>query len=94
MEFDTEDLQGLTLTKCEVMFSRIGVQLEVPKIQTFSGKNEITEKMFDGVHCRQCNGTGFIKRSGYKESCPMCGGSGNLIARITVEWIPDNKIEK
>lgn len=66
----------------------VDLKISIPKIQTFAGKNEITQKIVYGIKCRQCQGTGFIKEENNNESCSMCGGSGEIAARIFVEWIP------
>lgn len=68
--------------------SGVDLKISIPKIQTFAGKNEVTQKIVYGIKCRQCDGTGFINEGNNKELCPMCGGSGEIAARVFVEWIP------
>lgn len=82
------------LEKKDLSNSELHINIPIPEFQRFAEKNEVTEMASGGITCRQCNGTGFITSDYSKESCPMCGGSGEVAAKITVEWIPNIPVRK
>lgn len=46
-----------------------------------------------GFKCEYCQGNGYHwvaweSREPFKKTCPVCGGSGTLDAKVTVEWTP------
>lgn len=52
-----------------------------------------------GHKCCYCQGNGYFwgrddVSEAVKEPCPMCGGSGELDAIVTVEWRKGRKGEK
>ena len=52
---------------------------------------------FGGFPCSYCHGNGWFwgteegSREDVHVSCPVCGGSGELDAIITVDWKPSSK---
>ena len=49
-----------------------------------------------GHRCPYCQGNGYLWQEDelqepYKEVCPICGGSGELDAVVTVEWKKSEK---
>lgn len=53
---------------------------------------------FTGYACGICQGNGYILdpdiiTERVKQPCPSCGGTGNIKAVVTVDWIPDGEIK-
>lgn len=42
----------------------------------------------DAIPCNYCKGSGFFwnREDENKTNCPLCGGSGEVKAIITIEW--------
>lgn len=70
------------------------ILLEVPEVIL-----EDTPDTYDvgGFICPECNGTGEVWRQDcddsdgwpdgwVKKPCPVCGGSGKIMAEVTVNW--------
>ena len=70
-------------------FYSIDINIPIPEVQTFSGKNETKVFTTTVQTCRQCKGTGHLDDEYNNDPCPMCSGSGEIYARITVEWLPN-----
>ena len=72
---------------------RTSIEIESPKIGL-----EAERVSMGGFVCNECNGTGFIltdkRRSLVNMKCPVCGGSGELHADITVEWRKSDKTKQ
>lgn len=77
--------------------SRIKKQLEIcPPAYMCKGPNR-ENFVSTGHKCGYCKGNGWFwgteegSREDVHVSCPVCGGSGELDAIITVDWKPSNK---
>lgn len=59
--------------------------------------NNMTEHLESiGHRCEYCQGNGYFwdedaLRKRYKEPCPVCNGSGELDAKVTIEWRSKSK---
>jgi excinuclease UvrABC ATPase subunit len=77
--------------------SRIKKQLEIcPPAYMCKGPNH-ENFVSTGHKCGYCKGNGWFwgteegSREDVHVSCPVCGGSGELDAIITVDWKPSSK---
>ena len=77
--------------------SRILKQLELVT-PSFMSKGRNREMLVSPGHkCGYCQGNGWFWGEEHHESvkvnCPVCGGSGQLDAIVTVDWKPTRKEE-
>jgi ribosomal protein L37AE/L43A len=55
------------------------------------------DTMIEGVYspghtCPYCKGEGFVKRANGEDAmCMKCGGTGELDAMVTIEWLPGQR---
>ena len=71
-----------------------GVLITAPLFGT--GKEKPEE--FPGYSCGNCQGNGYvidpdIITERVKKPCPSCGGTGQVKAVVTVEWVRDGEIK-
>lgn len=71
-----------------------GVLITAPLFGT--GKEKPEE--FPGYSCGYCQGNGYvidpdIITERVKKPCPSCGGTGQVKAVVTVEWVRDGEIK-
>lgn len=76
----------------KTIMSRVkrNVELEHPSYMRKPGKELLVSA---GHRCNYCQGNGWFwgtgdSRESVKVPCPMCGGSGEVDAVITIEWKP------
>jgi hypothetical protein len=66
------------------------IELRAPEYGATVERETVT-----GFICPKCSGRGYLIDYGVKESrnvtCPGCGGSGRLQARVTIEWEAEAK---
>lgn len=70
-----------------------GVQISAPLFGV--GKEKPEE--FPGYSCGYCQGNGWFldpdENERVKKPCPSCGGTGQVKAVVTVEWVPDGEVK-
>lgn len=69
------------------------VELVHPSTMRTPGKEVLAST---GHRCNYCHGNGWFWGTddygeSIKEPCPMCGGSGEVDAVVTVEWKPNKR---
>ena len=65
-------------------------------ISPSDGTVQREENEHRGFTCPRCNGAGHVIEPDYanvlvERQCPTCMGFGQMKARITVQWMPDEK---
>lgn len=70
-----------------------GVQISAPLFGV--GKEKPEE--FPGYSCGYCQGNGWFwdpdENEPVKKPCPSCGGTGQVKAVVTVEWVADGEVK-
>lgn len=71
-----------------------GVQISAPLFGV--GKEKPEE--FPGYSCGYCQGNGWfidpdVIHERVKKPCPSCGGTGQVKAIVTVEWVADGEVK-
>lgn len=71
-----------------------GVLISAP---IFGAGREKTQE-FPGYSCGYCQGNGYVLdpdiiTERVKKPCPSCGGTGQVKAVVTVEWVPDGEVK-
>ena len=71
-----------------------GVLITAPLFGTGREKPE----EFTGYSCGYCQGRGWhwdpdAIAEPQKKPCPSCGGTGQVKAIVTVEWLPDGEVK-
>ena len=74
------------------------IELETPPYLTVGKPDEAALEVFcsPGHVCSCCNGNGWIWGENeigepIHKDCPVCGGSGELEAVVTIEWKPSKQ---
>lgn len=63
------------------------------------GTGRETVGYFTGYACGYCQGNGWhldpdVIHERVKKPCPSCGGTGQVKAVVTVEWVPDGEVKR
>ena len=71
-----------------------GVLISAPLFGVGKEKPEV----FPGYACGYCQGNGYVLDPDViteyvRKPCPSCGGTGQVKAIVTVEWVPDGQMK-